>query len=297
MRITNNKITLKGYEKMNHSSLTICSIVRDCDVKLRKNIPVIEKIRSYFKSSAVIVFENDSIDGTKQTLEKWSNDFKNVNIISADYNESTIPNQLFIEANKYYSYHRISKLAEFRNQYLKILNESSFCTEFVMVIDLDVSKLNINGIAHSFGLADDWDVVCANGYSYSPSLKKRYHDTYALVELGKENEIQTESSIYENLESWSFLKSGMPLIPVYSAFGGLSIYHYHAIKNKKYSVIPNNDKRVEVKCEHFSICKEIREAGYSRVFIDPYMTLKNHSFTMNRILQYLINKFRFILLE
>lgn len=292
MKSNSDKIVKNGFREMNNSSLTVCSIVRDCNSSLVKNIPIIEKIRSYFSSSRVIIFENDSVDGTKNTLEKWRNDHTNVIIKSSYYDRITIPNENTSGINKYFSSYRISKMVEFRNNYLNILNDYNNKTDYVIVVDLDVSKIDIHGIAHSFGLANEWDVVCANGYSFSPLLKKRYHDTYALIELGKENEIQTEESIYQNLYIWSFLKSGMPLIPVYSAFGGLAIYHYNVIKNKKYRLIMNNDKKVEVKCEHVSLCHDIRKSGYTRIFINPNMTLCNHTLTLNVIMNYLKRRFK-----
>ncbi len=281
-----------GFELMNKSSLTICAIVRDCNRALKRNIPIIERIRGEFNTSNVIIFENDSVDGTKLTLEKWKKDYQNVNIVSKDNNETTISSECTKGVNKYYSKYRISKMVEFRNAYLNVLNESNFNTDFVMIIDLDVSKLKINGIAHSFGLSNEWDVVCANGYSYSPLLKKRYYDTYALIELGKDKEIQTEKSIYQNLAKWSFLKPGLPLIPVYSAFGGLSIYHSDVLKNKKYRLMMNNDKKVEVKCEHFALCHDIRQSGFTRIVINPNMTLCNHPLSLSMILKYLKRKMK-----
>jgi len=256
------------------------------------NIPIIEKLRSSFIESHVIVFENDSIDGTKQTLEQWRKNYENVNILTNDYNQVTIPTEYSNGINKYYSYHRISRLAEFRNNYLNAMNNLKIISDFVIVLDLDISNLNLNGIAHSFGLADEWDVVCANGYSYSPALRKRYHDTYALIELGKENADQTEASIYQNHTIWSFLKPGLPLIPVYSAFGGLAIYHYNVLKDKKYLILKNRDKRVEVRCEHFSLCQDIRNSGFTRIYINPNMTLCNHVLTWKVIINFIMRRLK-----
>jgi len=278
------EIIRKGYEIMKQSNLTICAIARDCNQGLINNIPVLEKFRYNFKASNVIVFENDSVDGTKQTLKQWSNDYPNVNIISSDFNTITIPNDSLDGVNKYHSFFRITKMAEYRNNYLRVLNESDFLADYVIIIDLDISELSIDGVAHSFGLADRWDVVCANGYWRSTSLRKRYFDTYALVELGRENETQTENTIYWDHFVWSFLRPGLPLIPVYSAFGGMAIYKFEVLKNISYSVIMNNDKRVEVKCEHFSLCDSIRKAGFSRIFINPNMTLNNHRITWKGII-------------
>lgn len=277
------KIISNGFEKMSYSTVTICSIVRDCNRNLKKNINVIEELRRFFKSSNVIVFENDSIDGTKETLSKWNNDYQNVSIYSDNYNQQTIPKEDINGVNRYYSEHRMTKMTMYRNNYLRVLNNDlEHNPDYVILIDLDIGKVSINGIAHSFGLADQWDVVCANGYFYDAPFRKKYYDSYALVEIGNEKQPQTEESISQTRNSWSFLRPGMPLIPVYSAFGGLSIYRFEAIHGHKYRVIKNNDKTIEVRVDHFSLFQDIREAGFTRIFINPTMTL--NYFRLNKVL-------------
>lgn len=175
-------------------------------------------------------------------------------------------------------------MATYRNKYLAELFDSKFSPDYVIIVDLDISGINIPGIIHSFSLRSEWDVVCANGISYSNSLKKLYHDSYALVELGKQAVPQTEVTIFANRRLWSFLKPGFPLIPIYSAYGGLSIYRYDAIKGKSYTVIKNDDPRIEVRCEHFSLCHAIRQAGYDRIYINPTMTLRYQDVSVRSIL-------------
>jgi len=273
------------------SSVAICSIVRDCGSKIKSNIPIIEQLRANFKSSIVIIFENDSKDNTKQVLKEWSEKSSNVIIECNDFATKTIPDSTPNGANKYYSHPRISKMVEYRNRYLNKLEETNFNPDFVIVVDLDVSKIYLEGILQSFEIAEQWDVICANGVSTSPKFKRRYHDTFALVELGKENTPQTEESIINNSNRWNFMENGQPLIPVYSAYGGLSIYKYDAIKNLRYRVINNKDSRVEVRCEHFSFCHDIREKGFNRIFINPGLRIKYQSINLGLIKKYIFSKF------
>lgn len=273
------------------SNVAICSIVRDCGNKVKRNIPTIEKLRANFKSSVVIIFENDSKDNTKQILKEWSERYPNIIIECNNFATKTIPDNTPNGANKYYSHSRISKMVEYRNHYLKKLEEINFNPDFVIIVDLDVSKIYLKGILQSFEIANQWDVICANGVSMSPKFEKRYHDAYALVELGKENTPQTEESIINNSFRWNFLKKGQPLIPVYSAYGGLSIYRYNVIKNLRYRMIVNDNKRVEVRCEHFSFCHDIREKGFNKVFINPELKIKYQSIDLDLIKKYIYSKF------
>ncbi len=262
-----------GKDKLVDASVVICSIVRDCNKQLKVNIPVIESFRKYCKSSSVIVFENDSLDGTKETLINWQNSSKHVFIDLKDFNELTIPNNTE-GVNRFFSAFRIEKMAFFRNQYLSKLNSLEEKPDYVIVVDMDVKKINVEGILHSFGLAKYWDVVTAFGYSRSVFGGYNYYDTYALNELGTEQYPQTEASIEAAQNTWGFLRKGMPLMPVYSAYGGLSIYKYQVIKDCNYSAIPNNDIRVEVRCEHFGLCHAIRQKGFERIYVNPSMVLQ-----------------------
>jgi hypothetical protein len=291
MNKTKNEIINDGNELMSKSSVAICSIVRNSNKSLIKTIPEIEKLRSKFKESCVIIFENDSIDNTKFTLKKWSENSNNVFVQCENYNQDTIPKKDLNGVNKYFSFDRISKMVIYRNQYLEKLNELNSHYDYLIIIDLDIENFSISGISNSFGMADQWDVVTANGYSYSSSLKKRYHDTYALVEIGKEFESQTEQSIFSNQKKWSFLRPGIPMIPVYSAYGGLAIYRYNLIKNKKYEVLDNFDSRVAVRCEHFSLHKLIHNKGNVRFFINPEMGVFYEKITFSKIKKSLLNFF------
>ena len=55
------------------ATLIVCSIVRNAEKGLRNNIPVIDELCKYFKDYRIIVYENNSIDKTKEILRKWHN--------------------------------------------------------------------------------------------------------------------------------------------------------------------------------------------------------------------------------
>lgn len=288
----NDKIVIaNGYKLMSKSTVAICSIVRNSNNGLVKNIPVVEKLRTKFKDSQVIVFENDSTDKTKSTLEHWSKNSTNVFVKCENFGERTIPKNDVDGFNKYFSFYRISKMARYRNQYLELLANMERSFDYVIIIDLDIEKFSINGIAHSFGLAKYWDVITANGYSYSTTFRKRYHDTYALVEIGEESIDQNEKTIFENQQKWSYLEPGGKLEKVYSAFGGLAIYRYEAIINKNYGVTKNNNDRVEVKCEHYYIHHLMQCDGNDKIFINPNMLVFYQKITFTKIKNYIVTRF------
>ena len=291
MKIKDKDVINKGYKLMSKSNVVFCSIVRDCEKSLKNNIPIVDKLRSKFKNSQVIVFENDSKDNTKTILKKWSKESPNVHVTCKDYKEISIPTNEIEGTNKYFSKHRMSRMINYRNKYLELLDTLDFNYDYLIEIDLDIEQFYIDGIAHSFGLSNQWDVVAANCYSYSPTLKKRFHDTYALVEFGKGDIEQDEKTILENQKKWAFLKKNMPLIPVYAAFGGIAIYKSKTIGNKKYKLILNHGDRVEARNEHFTLQQQIQNEGYNRIFINPNMVVKYQTFSFNILKNFIKSKF------
>jgi hypothetical protein len=239
---------IDGKQKMRNSSVSICSIVRDCGSNLKRNIRKVEILRSLFKDSEIVVFENDSIDNTKEVLKEWERDFKNIHVFTDTFGSKTIPSRGSIKGNPFYSISRIEKMVIYRNKYLKYLNTQGLEKDFVMVIDLDISDFDIDGVAHSFGTKTEWDCITANGTSVSSRFRRQYHDAYALIEFDKLNQVQTEQSIRINRIRYSYLHEGMPLFPVDSAYGGMAIYKWSAIKNISYSYLLNDDNRVQCKC-------------------------------------------------
>ena len=281
--IIKNKDIINGYQKMSTSTVSICSIVRDCQKNLKRNIQKIEKLRSCFLNSEVVIFENDSKDRTVEILENWNKNSPNILFKSEKFLTKTIPDNAE-GGNPYYSKHRIERMSFYRNKYMEILNNNLFKRDYVIIIDLDIADFTIQGIANSFGVNQEWSCITSNGTSLSRTLKKQYHDTYALLEKGYASFPIDETTIKNNRKIFSFLKKGMPLFAVDSAFGGLAIYDWNFLKGKYYSCIKNDDERVQVLCEHVSLNRQLE----GNIFINPEMGVKYRSVTLSFILDQLI---------
>lgn len=282
----------KGKKILAESKIIICSITRDCARNLIKNIKVVNELCDLSKEYFIIVFENDSKDNTKDVLRKWANERDNIYISLIDLNiGNTIPDSESTNSNPYYSKGRIEKMAMYRNQYMDYLDKMNVVGDFIIVVDLDVANINLDGIIHSFGQDREWDAISANGISLSPKISRRYHDTYALVESGFQNISQTEETIKNNQYRFSFLKKGLTLFQVFSAYGGLIIYRYEVVKGLRYIVLPNDDKRVEVRCEHFGLNIQIQNRGYNKFFINPNMIIKYQKLTFRLVYKTFLSKF------
>ncbi|MDR1897685.1 MAG: glycosyltransferase family 2 protein [Prevotellaceae bacterium] len=181
------------------STIIVCSIVRNAGKGLKKNIPIIDALCDKAKDYKIVIYENDSTDNTKKILKKWSNHrgADKIHLLLNDnvMNGKTIPSYGSVTCNPFFSKKRIERMVYCRNQYLSYLRKKNWNADYIIVVDLDVKALYLNGILSSFNSDFEWDAITAYGYSRSPSLQRRYHDTYALIELGKETESQTELKI------------------------------------------------------------------------------------------------------
>ena len=262
-----------------NSSIAICGLARDCAHKLSANIKFIEELRTYFKFLQVVVVENNSHDNTRAILDNWSVGSSNVIILQGTARSTlSISDQSNSKVNPYYSFKRISYLATLRNQYLDYIKSDGRAYDYILVLDFDVDKISLSGVLNSFEQRDSWDVACAYGYSISPRLQERIHDTYAMVLLGDENKPQQEKPIKQLQRDVRLNKISGSLFSVYSAFGGLSIYKDGLLEGINYLALKNDDPRVEVRCEHFSICHQLQQRGLTRVMINPRMLLRYEKF-------------------
>lgn len=277
---------------LSDKNIIVCSIVRDCAKNLNKNIKIIDKLCALVNDYSIVIFENDSKDDTKKILLEWEKRQKNIYISINDYNTGkTIPQkEIKSSINRFFSRSRIEKMASYRNKYLEVIKNNNLISDYIIVVDLDVDYINFNGVINSLENMNFWDAITANGYSISPRGSRRYHDTYALCEYGKQKEPQTEQKIRLNQYKWSFLKKGLPLIKVFSAFGGFAIYKYDAIMNSSYDVLKNDDLNVEVYCEHFALHKQMAENGFDEICINPSMIIKYQKISFKVIKNFILNK-------
>ena len=278
--------------EVSKSSIVVCSIVRNAERALCRNIPVIRDVCQHFRDYHVVVFENDSRDGTKERLKAWVADDPKVTVFCCDLGIRTIPSPNEVTCNPFFSRNRIEKMAGFRNQYLDYVEEQGWNPDFLMVVDLDVARLNLSGILTCFEDTPEWDAVTAYGYSLSPRLTWRYHDTYALVEEGMEDVPQTEESIVKAGYRFGKMRSTDNWVRVFSAFGGLAVYRYECVRGLRYQCLDNDDARVAVRCEHFSLYRQMREQGYDRVYINPAMRLKYQRLSLKILLGFIRGRLR-----
>lgn len=264
-----------SWPDLSQSTFLICGIVRNAERGLRHNIPVISQFCQKTGGYEVILFENDSKDRTKELLYQWAAGDTHVHVSCEDNKHIPMVDNVAPcspKENPFYCKRRIARMVALRNQYMDYIEKHGLKADYLIVVDLDVERIFPDAILSCFRHDDAWDAVTAFGYSLGPKLRQRYHDSFALEELGMLKKARTEKDICQLQDKYRNL-NGADWLRVDSAFGGLAIYRFEAVRGLRYLLLDNDDPRVRCRCEHSSLALQMRERGYDRVFINPQMRI------------------------
>jgi len=271
---------------MNNKNILIAALARNCESSLRTNIPLIENLRAQFLWSQVVVVENDSIDGTKELLNDWKINYDNVTIISNDYGIKTIPDKSDLIINPMTSYQRIEKMVNYRNVYLDFIKEIKHPIDLVIIIDIDVIKISLTGLIDAVNSFNNkTGAIFSNGMSVMNTpigLSEIYYDTFAVREYPMLNEFSySNESLHRTFKSINKNVKKSHFYSVISAFGGVGIYNYQAIKDLRYKTVLNSINQKEAICEHIPFNQEIIKRGFNNYIARDFQVVyERHSWTL-----------------
>ncbi len=248
-------ILAKGIDEMKKHKVVIAGITRNNASDLAITIKTIEYIGSFFADYRVVVFENDSNDGTKEKLSDWKTRNPKIQILSEDYNIQKRPSIKF--------------LADARNKYIKAIQSEQYNDfDMVLLIDMDMSfGIDVRGIQDSFARIDSWDGICSNGiFKNTGEMYDAFAFRNAEFPLPFPNEIY--ATVNETLSKiQKIYPVGSNLVPVHSCFGGMAIYKRTGIAGCEYDSIAED-------CEHvaFHQCAIIKNK--MRMFMNPNQMIR-----------------------
>jgi hypothetical protein len=244
------KRVARGRQRMRAARVVIAGLARNILDVLPDTIERIERLAAAFADYRVVVYENDSTDGTQELLTAWAAGVPQVTAISERLGAPLNP--------KTRSASRGDQMAQHRNRYHDLISARFTDFDCVIVADLDVTGgWSEDGIANTFGW-DDWDYVGANGI-----ILQRVH-------LRLNTWLQYDAWAFRQLHSYAPLpaplvnnfnwRRGQPLVPVNSCFGGLGIYRMPAFLSSRYQ---GGD------CEHVGFHRGMRAGGFDRLYLNP----------------------------
>jgi hypothetical protein len=245
----------QGKKELKKHKLLILGISRDNAGRIKPVISHIEKLGSQFSDYKVVIFENDSSDGTKLILSIWSLLNSRVNIINEDFNLIKRPSIKF--------------LADIRNKYLNYIKDKYPDFDMALVLDMDMHYgWDMRGVYNSFSQIENWDAVCANGiYTKQGHMWDSFahrDDNYNLNNLY--HDISPDYWASEIPKAQKIYTIGDKLKPVKSCFNGMAFYKRSAISNCQYDSIKGN-------CEHVSFHSCIINKNHAKIVMNPSMVI------------------------
>ena len=265
-----SKSVVKGYDACSGLKVVICGLCRDVETILPATISRIEKIRSFFSNSQVIILENDSTDNTPSIIKAYERKSSGVKSITPIVKDKKKYSNEFAETGM--SFGRMALMSNLRNIYLDELHDyKNF--DYVIMIDMDLlGGWSYEGFLSCFaykkwsamgsnGLLFKEDTAIKNGSIWHKKTKRLFFDTWAFRELGQDK--FKGYVLHESL----YLEKGEEPVEVNSVFSGLGIYRIQDVLQCEYRPFSSFENPV---CEHVSFHEQIRSNG-GKVYINPSM--------------------------
>jgi len=198
-------------------NIAFCFIVKDGEKYLEKNLSRIINIGEKFNSYKIFYAENDSLDSTREILEKISYNNKNLSGISLklDGKHST---DLCKSSDNYNCFYRTQRLAYLRNKVLNLAKEWNDCNIMIM-LDLDFIDFDEKEFMNMITII--WNNEKINAI-FGMSVTEK--DNNCLYDIGA---IEPQYKIIDIIED--------ELVNVSSAFSGVGIYKMKIIKDNNIS--------------------------------------------------------------
>lgn len=239
-----------GLARMRQSSVVVCGLARNVAEVLPVTLARVERLGELFADYRVILFENDSRDGTAAVLTEWSRRNPRGRVLSETLGDCVNPTARCLR--------RAERMARYRNRYLDVVKSEFADFTHAIVLDTDLKGgWSLDGLADTFG-HDAWDFVGSNGIIFK-RLKRDWnvpvqYDAWAFRLDDKMTPLPVHAV---NAMQW---QRGQPLVPVTSCFGGLGVYRMPALLAAGYDGWDS---------EHVPLHQQMRQNGDDRLFLNP----------------------------
>ena len=273
-------------------------VAKDCARTVGRTIVRLARLRDRLGGLAFVVYENDSKDGTRAILERWSREVPDFRLISEELGPERLAEIATVRRIDGRPC-RIQVLAYARERARETAIGEFGDFDCVLAIDADSLWFSASGVLRNAMRAASGELDCVSVNGMNKWLA--YRDAYAFRNaehpfgpeyLGEYWRAKVVPRIQKPM-------LGSALRPVYSAFGGAAIYSMAAFREGEYgalagpefadeqrrldasrarpdevgaaSPIPvaNTNFLAPVVCEHVCFHYSMRRAGFGRMFIDP----------------------------
>ena len=252
-------------DTLTDKSIAICLLARNCENTLPAQMEKIEKLRCHWQDSRVFIVENNSTDHTRDHILHYQQTTPGV--VSDCFDDLQL-DQL----------DRIERMAQLRNRYLSLVaGEPGFIPDHLMVVDGDIGFDEDSIVRVIRDAPADWASLLANGEFYVYAFGKKHHvlyyDLYALVPMERTEHSFSKDEMFANRTIIQRALRKSAYVKCKAAFGGIGIYRYSAIKDKRYTLEENTklDKYRYI-CEHVPLTMSLLEDGSNYICRDLHVS-------------------------
>lgn len=251
----------RGKNIAKDKKIVITGLARNCENSLKNNLNHIRELVSGFKSSEIVVYENNSTDRTRNILKNIG-----VKIIGSDDNT---------EVQDGFELKRIQKMSKYRNECLNFIKNNFKDFDYILVFDFDINNFIADGIFNSIGYEEEINFDGIGSVSIKTEMKNNkiychHYDAWAMKMFSWYEEFSEESrkEKFKWFNSWIPPLGGYP-IKVKSCFGGLMLYKINSILSGKYDS-NLSDKRGNIFCvEHSALHESMELNGFDNIYMNP----------------------------
>jgi hypothetical protein len=236
----------RGRERMRGARVVLCGLARDVEAVLPLNLARLARLGSLFADHRIVVYENDSRDGTARALSEAARRDGRLRAICETLGA---PRWAAVRDPR-----RAADMARCRNRLHAAVTAELPDFDHVIVADLDLEGWSYEGVASSFG-HDGWDAMASMGIRFSGN-RPFFYDTWALRAVD-----HPEPHGRYEARAMVFPRGTEP-VPVRSAFSGLAVYSMAAFRAGRYA---GGD------CEHVTFHASLAASGFGRIRLNPSM--------------------------
>ena len=234
----------------------IVGCARNCEAFLPAVLQNIARIADLYAQTAFLFVVNDSVDNTREILQKWLSKRAHSSLICLD--------GLLARETR-----RTARLAIARNAYMEALQPDFAQFDHVVVLDFDnvntnvISKESFAAAIEFLDSSDQNAAVFANQLPYYDIWALR-HDVWCPGDCWSEIESRpTYLPIHRAIERYVTnrqleIHPSTPPLAVRSAFGGLAVYKLRFVRAARYVGVRLDGSEV---CEHVSFNEQAARAG------------------------------------
>jgi hypothetical protein len=264
------------------AELAVCSLIRDWIEGVESSWRKILMFGQIFKSVRVYLFENDSVDGSREKwLELRTRAPENIKIDLVNpetfaLNEEKVhltyisKTRVKVTGAKVTDFSRISKMCFLRNQCLKFLRSVATPSDYILIADfIKGATPDPRGVLNTIGYLKSFPSIDIISFRGTMKNSAMYFDPFAFqtYEGPTDGFIQLICSISAS-QNISFNKG---LVRCRSTFSGGIFMRWDRIKeNCKYE--PRMLAFNYMECEHVAFCK-----SFDRVYINTNMVMEVES--------------------